>query len=386
MQFMLVAKSNYIRKLITESEESETELTRIDLSDIPGGPGTFEKAAKFCYGVKFDITAQNVAVLRCAAEFLHMTDHFYRNNLAGKTEEYLSQVAFFTLTGAVAVLRSCRNLLPLADDLNIVKRCVEAVSAKACSEANFPSRSPANWWTEELAVLDFDFFGKVIAAMKNRGAKSRTLAAALIAYADRALSGNGIRPINPADSDSDSDSRIKQRKLLESIVDLFPSDKTAFPSSFLCCLLRIAIHLGASNNCRSELEKRISAVLELATVDDVLVLSFAYDGHRISDLETVRRIVSAFVENEKNAAVFADAGGEHCSVALRRVAKTVDAFLAEIASFSDLTISKFNGIAILFPKCAREIDDDLYRAVDIYLKVREITKTTPLNAFAISFS
>ncbi|XP_015949201.1 root phototropism protein 2 [Arachis duranensis] len=362
-KFMLVAKSNYIRKLIKESEEiEENELTRIDLSGIPGGSGTFEKAAKFCYGVKFDITAQNVAALRCAAEFLQMTEG---NNLAGKTEDYLSHVAFFTLTGAITVLRSCRNLLPLADELNIVKRCVEAVSAKACSEANFPSRSPANWWTEDLAVLDVDFFGKVIAAMKNRGAKPKTLAAALIAYAERSLSTDRIRLLNP--SDSDSDHRTNPRKLLESVVDLFPSDKTAFPASFVCCLLRCAIYVRASNYCRSELEKRIAAVLELATVDDILVLSFAYDGDRLSDLETVRKIVSAFIENEKHAAVIS-AADDNCSVALRRVTKTVDAYLAEIASFNDLTISKFNAIATLIPKFAREIDDDLYRAVDIYLK------------------
>jgi hypothetical protein len=61
--------------------------------------------------------------------------------------------------------------------------------------------------------------------------------------------------------------------------------------------------------------------------------------------------------------------GENCSAAMQRVAKTVDAYLAEIASYSELAISKFNGIAILIPKGARKLDDDLYRAVDIYLKV-----------------
>ncbi|KAI6686563.1 hypothetical protein NL676_032476 [Syzygium grande] len=35
-KFMLVAKSNYMRKMVMESKEAE--LTRIDLSNIPGGP------------------------------------------------------------------------------------------------------------------------------------------------------------------------------------------------------------------------------------------------------------------------------------------------------------------------------------------------------------
>ncbi|XP_020221040.1 root phototropism protein 2 [Cajanus cajan] len=368
-KFMLVAKSNYIRKLILESEESD--LTRIDLSNIPGGPTIFEKTAKFCYGVNFEITVHNVAVLRCAAEFLQMTDQYCENNLAGRTEEFLTQVAFFTLTGAVTVLKSCRHHLPYSDDINLLKRCVEAVSAKACSEANFPSRSPPNWWTEELAVLDIDFFSRVIAAMMQRGAKALTVAAALIAYTERALrdlvrdhTGNGIRSSDPGDSDS----RSKQKKLLESIVDLFPAEKAAFPIHFLCCLLRCAIYLRASAACKSELEKRISAILEHVTVDNLLVLSFTYDGERLFDLESVRRIISGFVEKEKSNAVFVPGETSPSSTAMQRVAKTVDAYLAEIAAYGDLGISKFNGIAILIPKNARKVDDDIYRAVDIYLK------------------
>ncbi|KAL5164338.1 Root phototropism protein 2 [Glycine soja] len=369
-KFMLVAKSNYIRKLILESNEGE--LTRIYLSDIPGGPSIFEKTAKFCYGVNFEITVHNVAVLRCAAEFLQMTDQYCENNLASRTEEFLTQVAFFTLTGAVTVLKSCRHLLPYADEINVVKRCVEAVSAKACSEANFPSRSPPNWWTEELAVLDIDFFGNVIVAMKQRGAKPLTVAAAIITYTERALrdlvrdhTGNGIRYTDPGDSDS----RSKQRKLLEAIVDLFPSEKAAFPIHFLCCLLRCAIYLRASATCKTELEKRISEILEHVTVDNLLVLSFTYDGERLFDLESVRRIISEFVEKEKGNAVFTTAEfKEPCSATMQRVARTVDTYLSEIAAYGDLSISKFNGIAILVPKNARKVDDDLYRAVDIYLK------------------
>lgn len=71
---MLVAKSNYIRKLVRESRERD--VTRVDLSDIPGGPATFEKAAEFCYCVNFEITVQNVAALHCAAVFFQMTDHY----------------------------------------------------------------------------------------------------------------------------------------------------------------------------------------------------------------------------------------------------------------------------------------------------------------------
>ncbi|KAK8698010.1 hypothetical protein V6N13_114142 [Hibiscus sabdariffa] len=369
-KFMLVAKSNYIRKLIMETKEAD--LTRINLSEIPGGPEIFEKAAKFCYGVNFEITVHNVAALRCAADYLQMTDKYCDNNLAGRTEDFLSQVALSSLSGAVVVLKSCEDLLPMAEELQIVQRCIDVASARACNEASFPCRTPPNWWTEELSILDVEFFGRIIGAMKQRGAKALTMATALITYAERWLrdlvrdhSGNGIKCSEPIDSDL----RIQQRELLESIVALLPAEKAAFPIHFLCCLLRCAIFLKTSSSCKNELEKRISLILEHVTVDDLLVLSFTYDGESLLDLDSVRRIISGFVEKEKSMAVFN--GGdfrEVSSSAVQRVAKTVDAYLAEIATVVELTISKFNGIANLVPKGARKVEDDLYRAIDIYLK------------------
>ncbi|OMP02284.1 hypothetical protein COLO4_11224 [Corchorus olitorius] len=344
-------------------ETNEADLTRINLSDIPGGPEIFEKAAKFCYGVNFEITVHNVAALRCAAEYLQMTDKYCDNNLAGRTEDFLSQVALSSLSGAVVVLKSCEDLLPMADDLKIVQRCIDVASARACSEANFPCRTPPNWWTEELSILDVELFGRIIGAMKQRGAKALTLASALITYAERWLrdlvrdhSGNGIK----CSDSTDSDLRIQQRELLESIVTLLPTEKAAFPIHFLCCLLRCAIFLKTSTACKNELEKRISVILEHVTVDDLLVLSFTYDGESLLDMDSIRRIISGFVEKEKNMAVFN--GGdfrEVTSSAMQRVAKTVDAYLGEIATVAELTISKFNGIANLVPKGARKAHPNL---------------------------
>ncbi|CDY10743.1 BnaA05g11930D [Brassica napus] len=362
-KFMLVAKSNYIRKLIMESKDSD--VTRIDLSDIPGGPEMFEKAAKFCYGVNFEITVQNVAALHCAAEFLQMTDKYCDNNLAGRTQDFLSQVALSSLSGAVVVLKSCEILLPISRDLGIVRRCVDVVGAKACNEAMFPCRTPPNWWTEELCILDVDFFTDVVASMKQRGLKPSSLASAIITYTERSLRDLFSDPEN-----NDSEERSQQRDLVESIVSLLPSDKGLFPINFLCSLLRCAVFLEASLASKNELEKRISVVLEHVTVDDLLIPSFTYDGERLLDLDSVRRIISTFVEKEKNVGVFN--GGDFnkglFSASLQRVARTVDSYLAEIATYGELTISKFNAIANLVPKSARKSDDDLYRAIDIFLK------------------
>ncbi|KAL0844074.1 hypothetical protein Bca101_017320 [Brassica carinata] len=363
-KFMLVAKSNYIRKLIMESKDSD-DVTRIDLSDIPGGPEMFEKAAKFCYGVNFEITIQNVAALHCAAEFLQMTDKYCDNNLAGRTQDFLSQVTLSSLSGAIVVLKSCEILLPISRDLGVVRRCVDVVGAKACKEAMFPCRSPPNWWTEELCILNIDFFADVVASMKQRGLKPSSLASAIITYTERSLrdlvrdhSGRGVKFSDPENNDSEE--RIQQRGIVESIVSLLPSERGLFPINFLCSLLRCADFVNTSLACKNEVEKRISAVLDHVTVDDLLIPSFTYDGERLLDLDSVRRIISDFVEKEKSKGL--------CSVSLQRVAKTVDSYLAEIATYLELTVSKFNAIADLIPKSARKSQDDLYRAIDIFLK------------------
>ncbi|XP_073144711.1 root phototropism protein 2-like [Henckelia pumila] len=368
---ILVSKSNYIRRLILESKD--TGLAGIDLSDMPGGPETFEMAVNFCYGVDFEVTLQNVAALWCAAEYLQMNEKYSENNLASRSERFLSEVALTSLSGAILVLKSCKDLLPAADELNLVQRCVEIISDKAYDEAKFPSRSPPNWWIKELTTLDITFFEKIMASMKGRGAKPSTISSCLMSYTERSLhdhvrdrTGDGIESLNSGESDI----RIrKQRQVLESIVALFPSETFSFPPNFLCFLLRAAIFLKADALSRKDLEKRISAILDDVKVDDLLVLSCTYDGERLLDLESVRRIISGFVDKENSIAVF-NAGDlrEVCSVAMKRAAKTVDAYLAEIATYGELSVSKFKGIANLLPKAARKVDDDLYRAVDIYLK------------------
>ncbi|PWA71815.1 phototropic-responsive NPH3 family protein [Artemisia annua] len=370
-KFMLVAKSNYIRRLILESKEPD--LAKLDLSNIPGGAEIFEKAAKFCYGVNFEITVHNVAALRCAAEYLDMTDGYCDGNLAGRTDDFLVQVALSSLSGAVVVLKSCEDLLPMAEHINIVQRCVEVASAKACNEANFPSRSPPNWWTDELSIIHITFFEKIIKSMTARGAKPLTIASAIITYTERSLpdlvrnhAGTTISTIS-----INSTARTQQQQLVQSIINLLPveTNRSSFPINFLCCLLRTAIFLGNDDFCKKQLEKRITAMLEHVTVDDLLVLSYTFDGERLFDLESVRRIISGFVEKEKSVSVFN--GGdfrEVSSTAMLRVAKTVDAYLGEIATCNELSISKFNGVANLVPKNARKFDDDLYRAIDIFLK------------------
>ncbi|XP_042394751.1 root phototropism protein 2-like [Zingiber officinale] len=372
-KFMLVAKSGLIRRKVMESER--VDLGRVDLSEVPGGADVFEKAAKFCYGLNFEISVNNVVALRCAAEYLQMTEEYCRGNLVQRTEEFIGQAALKTLPSAVALLRSCDapDLLASAEHAGIVGRSVDVISLKACNEANFPTRSPSDWWAGELSSLSPTSFQKILARMKSRGAAPKSLATAIVAYVEKSLPDLLPLSAGALSSIPCGDTRTRQRGLLESLISILPPDRDApLPVGFICCLLRAAIFLGASAACRRELEGRASVFLDQATVADLLTVTLDYSGDRVVDLDSARRIVAGFAEREASAGggMLYGAGfnGVSCSPAVQKVARTVDSFLAEIATDDELSVSKFASIAGALPKSARRFDDDLYRAVDIYLK------------------
>ncbi|KAK1312635.1 Root phototropism protein 2 [Acorus calamus] len=356
-KFMLVAKSGYLRRKIMESDAPD--LTHLDITDIiPGGNAEFfERAAKFCYGVNFEITVHNIAALRCVAERLEMTDDYSPSNLVSRCNEFLRRAALTSLRGAVIVLRSCEALLPLAEELGIVQLSVEALSLKACTESRFPTRSPPDWWAAELAVLPPSSFNRVLSAIKSLGAAPHSISTAVSAFADHHL------PLPSSSSD--------RRTHLETIVSLLPTpdDAAPLPVGFLCTLLRASATVGSPAAVRSELERRVSADLDQASVGDLLAIALDPTGERVTDLEAVRRVVSGFVEREKRSSLGGLLYGDGaCSAAMQRVARTVDAFVGEVATDEELSVSGFASVAGALPKSARRVDDDLYRAVDIYLK------------------
>ena len=51
------------------------------------------------------------------------------------------------------------------------------------------------------------------------------------------------------------------------------------------------------------------------------------------------------------------------------VAKLMDGYLAEVAPDTNLKLPKFQALAAVVPDYARPVDDGIYRAIDIYLKV-----------------
>ncbi|KAL9303147.1 BTB/POZ domain-containing protein SETH6 [Arabidopsis thaliana] len=392
LQFPLVSRSGRIRKLVLESKD-----TNLNLAAVPGGSESFELAAKFCYGVGVQYNSSNIAALRCVAHYLEMTEDLSEKNLEARTEAYLKDSIFNDISNSITVLHSCERLLPVAEEINLVGRLVNAIAVNACKEqlasgllkldqsfsCGVPETAkPCDWWGRSLPILKLDFFQRVLSAMKSKGLNHDIISDILMSYARKSL--QIIREPNLVKSDSDL--QRKQRIVLEAVVGLLPTqaNKSSIPISFLSSLLKTAIGSGTSVSCRSDLERRISHLLDQAILEDILIPA---NIGAMYDTDSVQRIFSMFLNldecdyrdddddeedavDESEMAMYDFEGAESPKQSsIFKVSKLMDSYLAEVALDSSLPPSKFIALAELLPDHARVVCDGLYRAVDIFLKV-----------------
>ncbi|ERM99161.1 BTB/POZ domain-containing protein At1g30440 [Amborella trichopoda] len=413
--FPLLSRSGLLERLIGQlSNEEEEGGGVIKLRDIPGGAKAFELVARFCYGVKLELTAVNIVYIYCAANYLEMTEEYGEANLVSQAEVFLNQVVLRSWKDCVRALQTCEDVLPQAGDLGIVKRCIDSLATKACTDPNLfgwpmmehgSMQSPggsvlwngistgarlrnpsSDWWYEDVSALSLNLYKRLIAVMTSRGVKPEIIAGSLTYYAKRYLPG-----LNRRQSISENSTRLvsmgsgptapsedEQRVLVEEIEALLPSEKGVTSTKFLFGLLRTAMIINASQNCKANLERRIGWQLDQATLEDLLMPNFSYSVDTLYDVECVQRILEHFLKMDQ-----ASGGGgisPTCSIEDERlmgspsltpittVAKLVDGYLAEVAPDINLKLPKFQALAAAVPEYARPLDDGLYRAIDIYLK------------------
>lgn len=406
-QFPLVSRSGRIRKLLLEAKDSK--VSRVNLSAVPGGAEAFELAAKFCYGINVEITLSNVATIRCVAHFLEMTEDFAEKNLEARAEAYLKEMVFPNTSNSISVLKSCESLLPLSEEISLVNRLINAIANNACKEQltsgllkldhNFPAKTapniepetPSDWWGKSLAVLNLDFFQRVLSAVKSKGLKQDMISKILINYAHNSLQGLVVRdPQLVKGSLLDLELQKKQRVIVEAIVGLLPtqSRKSPVPMAFLSSLLKTAIAASATTSCRSDLERRIGLQLDQAILEDILIPANSHGSNHstLYDTDSILRIFSIFLNldedddedshmrDESEMVYDFDSPGSPKQSSILKVSKLLDNFLAEVALDSNLMPSKFIALAELLPDHARIVSDGLYRAVDIFLKVHPSMK------------
>ncbi|KAI3864117.1 hypothetical protein MKW98_031709 [Papaver atlanticum] len=404
-KFPLVSRSGKIRKLLLEVKDSK--VSRISLPGVPGGSEAFELAAKFCYGVNIEITLSNVAMLRCAAHYLEMTEEFSDKNLEICTENYLKEMVFPNTSNSITVLHCCENLIPAAEETNIVNRIINGIACNACKEQlscglsklghNYgvkpikvlETELPPDWWGRALTVLNIDFFQRVLSAVKSKGFKQELISRILINYTHNSLQGLVVRdPQLIKENSLDLEQQKKQRIIVEAIVSLLPtqSRKSTVPMAFLSSLLKNAIMSLASPYCRADLERKIALQLDQAILEDILIPSNSYGNnhHQLYDTDTIYKIFSIFLNvendddddddanpfrNESELGYDFDSPRSPKQSSILKVSKLLDNYLTEVALDSNLAPSKFIALAELLPDHARIVTDGLYRAADIFLKV-----------------
>ncbi|KAI4381245.1 hypothetical protein MLD38_007337 [Melastoma candidum] len=386
-KFPLVSKCGYIRKLLSQS--TDVEPSSVELPDVPGGSEGFELAAKFCYGINFEIGTENIAMLRCVAEYLEMTEDYAVGNLVGRTEAYLNEVSLKSLPGAIMILHAAESLMPISEKVKLVGRCIDVIACAACGDGEFSRtgrtegqngaivpvegsypKTMVEWWAEDLTVLRIDVFQRVIFAMLARGLKQHVTGPILMLYAQKSL--RGLDVFGKGREKFEPHQEHEKRVLLEVIVSLLPREKNALPVSFLSTLLRAAKYLETTVACRLDLEKRIGMQLGQAVLDNLLIPSYSFTGDTCFDVDTVQRILMNYIGSDTEGKCSRDdADGGYTSPPPsdgERVGKLMENYLAEIASDRNLPVTKFINLAELVPEKSRAIEDGMYRAIDIYLK------------------
>ncbi|KAK6916160.1 NPH3 domain [Dillenia turbinata] len=350
-KYPLISRSGRMNRLIYESRD--IELNRLNLDDIPGGSEAFEQAAKFCYGIAVNLTAANISGLRCAAEYLEMTEDLEEGNLIFKTEAFLSYVVLSSWTDSILVLKSCEKLSPWAENLQIVRRCSESIAWKACANPkgikwsytgkppkvssprwkndmkdSSPSKSqqvPPDWWFEDVSILRIDHFVRVITAIKVKGMRFELIGAVIMHYAAKWLPGlikegmtisdegrnsrdsnssggswkGGLHMIVAGTKDDPPNVQAKdQRMIIESLISIIPQQKDSVSCSFLLRLLRMAIILKVAPALVTELEKRVGMQFEQATLPDLLIPSYN-KSETMYDVDLVQRLLEHFLVQEQ---------------------------------------------------------------------------------------
>lgn len=408
-KFPLISKSGLLEKLIEDSSSESGSSCVLKLDGIPGGAKAFKLVSKFCYGVKIELTALNVVSLRCAAEYLQMTESYGEGNLIAQAEAFLNEV-FSHWTDSIKALETCEEVLSYAEDLQVVSRCIDSLATKACADPSQFNRSLSgsehkqspesahlwngisteirkqpngdDWWYADVSFLSLPLYKRLILALLSRGMKAEGIASSLMHYARRYLplmnrqsSFDDANPINPG-INLPNPSEVDQRTLLEQIVELLPNKKGVASTKFLLRLLRTAMVLHASPSSRENLERRIGTQLDQASLVDLLIPNMGFSD-TLYDVDCVQRILDHFILAEQATALapspcIVEEGqlinGSDSLTPMTMVATLMDGYLAEVAPDVNFKLPKFEALAAAIPEYARPLDDGLYRAIDVYLK------------------
>lgn len=349
---------------------------KVIFDDFPGGAHVFELLIRLCYngiGSRMEIiTPSNVALICYAAHFLEMMecDAIETPNLKPHIDKFLEGIRLWTWSELLEALKQCQGSFSSESYIAIVDRIVDQLierltlssitSPYTCSSnrssfqfscdtsSNNSCRnncSGATWWFEHLLSLKIDLMDKVIRTMISHDFDHCIVSKFLFYY-------HKLSCLGAAQAE-----KIETTKVVVNLLSLL--DKRSISCKDLFNLNRISITLKISGCCKDKIESLIGPLLDQATIDYLLLPSPHGKDHAY-DVDFVPRLIHIF---------FHEAAFELTSNRLKRVAKMMDLFLMEVAPDPHLKPSEFEALITMLPDTARESHDQLYIAMEMYLKV-----------------
>ncbi|PWA47578.1 phototropic-responsive NPH3 family protein [Artemisia annua] len=381
---LLAKKSSKLRKLFKDNPDED--LSHL-LCDIPTTPQIFEVITRFCYGFHVNFTPENVIPVSCLAEYLGMTENQSRNNLLKQALSFFEQEIITSWNESIRSLKAIEsmNIHELALQLGLVDGCIDSIITKALDNplllgeplnANVHESDAAThylalcWKSEDLSLttLHLQFYEPIIQGMIQCNMGLNYVASNLYQYSKRRVF------FEPKEIDEDTSSyegvTLHSRKVvIEAIEKLLPHDQGILPCAPLSEMLKYATLLEADVNCREGFERRIGKQLDLANVNDLIIVSQGCSKEGKYDTECVRRILMNFYNNFREK--------DHSKLVI--VAELVEGFFAEVVNDIDLKQDSFISFAemsIVASKGTKRSSDVTYQAIVTYVnKHEDLTKS-----------
>ncbi|KAG8640686.1 BTB/POZ domain-containing protein At3g22104 isoform X1 [Manihot esculenta] len=370
---LISSYSGRLSKLFGKSTGS-TRHIKVIFNDFPGGAESFELISRFCYNNgRIDITPYNISLLHYAAQYMEMNNSVSGSqNLMEQIEKSLQEINDWTWLEVLVAVKQCQGLFPPMDCSVILEKCMDSIigrifssSESSPSLSNFShdssgirfscetrsteslksSFSRATWWFEDLLVLSPELVEMVIKSMVLQKFDHAIISRFLIYYQKSKF--------YTATSD-------EKRKIVETVIDMLHIlDWNSVLCKNLFGILRVASIFNISKRSKNKLESMIGSQMDQAALDNLLIPSPHGMAH-LYDINLVLRFVKAFLHNGNSQVT---------SMRLRKVARLMDMYIAEVAPDPCLKPSKFLALAMALPDSARDSYDEIYHAIDIYLEV-----------------
>lgn len=365
-----------------------------------------------------ELTPSNVSMLCSATNFLEVECD---GSTKPHIENFLEGIRFWTWYELLEALKHCQDSFPSNNYSTILERIVDNLierlaspfitspyntSSSNRSSFQFSSDTSSNnswknnnssstWWFEHLLFLNIDLLEKIIRTMMlhdfDHGIISNflfqyhnnlcCLGASQKYWAGEEAGKNNLETVDsPEKVDSDftvvkssasQAEKIESTKVVINLLSLL--DMRSISCKDLFNLNRVAISLKVSRYCRNKIESLMGCLLDQVTIDYLLVPSPHGKDHAY-DVDFVLRLMHIFVLGEIHELTLNQ---------VKSVAKMMDLFLGEVAPDPHLKPSEFESLIVVLPDTSRESHDQLYLAMDMYLKVRNYSTNLTCLQFYI---